>query len=137
MWKACFFELPLEAPTLAAPAASATGECSRQIASRKSGGGWGEEQSEDETLELTVQVWDEDDGAVGDFLGELQFDAQALLDMARDRRDLVRFLKRVFVVGAWFGRCIVVPVGLGVAISLEDSYRNCSTGSKGGRSWHP
>ena len=98
VWKACFFELPLEAPTPAAPAASAAGEGSRELACRETGGrgsgdaGEEERQPEDETLELTVQVWDEDDGAAADFLGELQFDAQALLDIARGRRELVRFV---------------------------------------------
>lgn len=97
MWKECLFELPLEAPT-PAPAASAIGEDSRQLVCRSSGGrgsgGAGGEQEgpEHATVELTVQVWDEDEGAAGDFLGELQFGAQALLDMARDQLNLVRFL---------------------------------------------
>ena len=98
VWKACFFELPLSAPTAAAGAASSTGEGSPQTAVRRrtgrgSGSAGGEEgEPEDETLELTVQVWDEDDGDAAEFLGELQFDAQALLNMARGRRHLVRFL---------------------------------------------
>eukprot|EP00752_Nemacystus_decipiens_P007665 g6853.t1 len=95
VWKASYFELPLAAPAAGATVASATGAGSGHLACRRrggkeSGGAGGEEgEMEDETLELTVQVWDEDDGVPADFLGELQFDAQALLDMARDRRDLV------------------------------------------------
>lgn len=110
VWKACFFELPLHAPTPAAPAASAVGEDSRHLACRSScgggssGAGGEQEEPEDETLQLTIQVWDEDEGTAADFLGELQFNAQGLLDMARDRLDLVRFLNKGSSCRAYFGR---------------------------------
>lgn len=141
MWQGCFFELPLETPTPAAPASSAVdergdspehwvggsgiggggdgggggagnirggdgdgggsggrddaGRSGRSSfrknvgAARGTGGGKDTETQDDGTIELMVQVWDEDEGVATDFLGELKFDAQALLEMARGQLELV------------------------------------------------
>lgn len=112
VWKACFFELPLETAAPATPVAVAVGgggggggsgkhsgdssfgksdsveEGNR--ASGWTGGGGSLERQEKETMELTVQVWDEDGGVAADFLGEVKLDAQALLEMTRGRLKLVR-----------------------------------------------
>lgn len=107
VWKACFFELPLETAAPATPVSVAVGGgsgkhsgCSSfgksdsvgegNRASRWTGGGGNVERQENETMELTVQVWDEDGGVAADFLGEVKLDAQALLEMARGRLKLVR-----------------------------------------------
>lgn len=101
VWKECFFELPVETLTPeAAAAAPATDEGCRGSVDRRgigfvggdgSGAGGNEEKEEGgDKLLLTVQVWDADDGAAADFLGEREFDAQALLEMARGRLKLVR-----------------------------------------------
>lgn len=90
VWKACTFELPLEAPKRANKL-EAQGE---EFSSRGGVGGdggfaGGEEEIEAPNIELTVQVWDEDDGKAVDFLGELKFGAAALLEMAREGKKLV------------------------------------------------
>lgn len=54
--------------------------------------GNGGQEPDDETIEMTIQVWDEDEGVGAEFLGEVNFDAQALLDMARGRLKQVRIL---------------------------------------------
>lgn len=63
-----------------------------------------EQEQEEKALELTLQVWDEDEGEAADFLGELKFDAQALLDMARERLNLVRSLNERSSLFASVGR---------------------------------
>lgn len=97
MWKECYFELPVEAPTPTAPASdegsgdSVDGSGIGDVVGIGGGGdGNDDEDEEDDGLLLTVQVWDEDEGAAADFLGEREFDAQELLEMARGRLKLVR-----------------------------------------------
>lgn len=41
---------------------------------------------------LVIEVWDEDEGVAGDFLGELTFGVEALLEMAHGRQKLVSFI---------------------------------------------
>lgn len=41
---------------------------------------------------LLVEVWDEDEGVAGDFLGELTFGPEALLEMAHGRQRLVSLI---------------------------------------------
>ena len=102
VWKACSFELPLLTPEQA--------EKLHKGGCRWSGGGEGDncdcrgnpatrnrkskragsdprEQGAD--IELKVQVFDEDEGGAACFLGELNFGADALLELARARQNLV------------------------------------------------
>lgn len=54
----------------------------------------GEGRREPADVKLTVQVWDEDDLVAGDFLGELTFGTEELLEMARGGRMSVRYHQR-------------------------------------------
>lgn len=101
VWKKCSFELPLDAPetesNLHTRAARDTGSGDSGEIIHGDGGGdiepddrvHGNESGEKDVIELTVEVWDEDDGVAGDFLGELNFGADALLEMAKGRQMLV------------------------------------------------
>lgn len=96
VWKECFFEIPVPAPTPTAPAIDeGTGDSIDDSGVGDVMGGDGDgnkdEHEEKDRLLLTLQVWDEDEGAAADFLGEREFDAQALLEMARARLKLVSF----------------------------------------------
>ena len=97
VWKACSFELPLLTPEQAdklhkeggcRPYENREGKNHDHRGTKGTGNGKKAcEQGAD--IELTVQVWDEDEGNEACFLGELNFGADALLELARGRRNLV------------------------------------------------
>lgn len=126
----------------AAPAASAIGEDSRQLACLSSGEGGSsgagreKQESEHDALELTVQVWDEDEGAAADFLGELQFNAQALLDMGRDRLDLVRLLDQCSSRSVANSGRQIVRVGSAKTVCFKTHIKPLD-GGLARRWWHP
>lgn len=97
VWKACSFELPLLAP-IQADTLHKEGGCGPY--KNREGDNYNHrgttatanaknprEQVAD--IELTVQVWDEDEGKEACFLGELNFGAEALLELARGQQNLV------------------------------------------------
>lgn len=79
-----------------------------------------------------MQVWDEDGGAAADFLGELKFDAQTLLEMARDRLNLVRFRNECSSCFGAYVRYLVRVVSAYVVSSREDSHSKHESGREGG-----
>lgn len=44
------------------------------------------------SIDLVLQVWDEDDGEASDFLGELRLKGDALLEMAKSHQKMVRLV---------------------------------------------
>lgn len=107
VWKACSFELPLgalkpdsEPNTCGAnngDRSNDVGRCTDVHSNRKEGKSASELAGEcggkqEAEIELNVQVWDEDDGVGGDFLGEVTFGAEELLEIARGGQTLVSIL---------------------------------------------
>ena len=108
VWKACYFELPLRTPeqdgkvheggSRPSDSESDTFDTLGNVnnrgtvtkgKSRKNGRVKREAREQGADIELTVQVWDEKEGADACFLGGLTFGAEALLEMGRGRQNLV------------------------------------------------
>lgn len=107
VWKSCSFELPLEVPTELSNSEGdgIGGKMATPIDNKGRSrtpltGGQLRDREMRSSFDLVLQVWDEDDGEASDFLGELRFEGDALLEMAKNHQKMVRCIVELKSMGA-------------------------------------